>query len=104
MARAKSTKLTADERKDLESIGWSEATPFNIPENIDPTLKARIIEQYSEQEGVENPATDLPDATYRQNEIVRQRVAAEEADPLDHDHDGKRGGHVDNRRQGEVNK
>lgn len=75
---AKSNKLTAAEKKDLESIGWSEATPFNVPENISPVLKAKIYEAYSEQEGVENPATDLPDATYRQNELVRQRAEAEE--------------------------
>lgn len=77
MAR-KSSKLTSAELNDLKEIGWSEDAPFNIPENINPALKAKIIEAYSEQEGVENPATDLPDATYRQNEIVRQRIAAEE--------------------------
>lgn len=75
---AKNSKnLTSTEKKDLESIGWSESAPFNIPDNVSPVLKAKIVEQYSEQEGVENPSTDLPDATYRQNEIVRQRAAAD---------------------------
>lgn len=107
-------KLTSAELKDLEAIGWSETTPFNVPENISPALKAKIYEAYAEQQGVENPAFDLPDATYRQNEMVRERVAAEEdghatvrqgdavagtgkANPLDHDLDGKSGGHIDNR-------
>lgn len=72
----KSAKLTSAEVKDLEAIGWSEDAPFNIPENVSPVIKAKIVEQYSEQEGVENPSTDLPDATYRQNQIVRERAAA----------------------------
>lgn len=72
-----SNKLSAADKKDLESIGWVESSPFNIPENVSPVLKAKIVEAYSEQEGVENPAFDLPDATYRQNELARQRAAAD---------------------------
>lgn len=89
----KTAKLSKSELDDLKEIGWTEDSPFSIPENISPVLKAKIIEAYSEQEGVENAAFDLPDATYRQNEMARQRAAAEE--------DGEK---VDTHRQGSVNK
>lgn len=73
----KSTKLTAGDKKDLEAIGWSESSPFNVPDNVSPVIKAKIYEEYAEKQGIENPSTDLPDATARQNEIVRQRAAAD---------------------------
>lgn len=109
---AKSNSLTAAELKDLEAAGYVEGNPSTIPENINPAIKAKLLEQWASDNGIENPATDLPDANYRQNELVRERVAAEEegvavagrqneaasgaAKPFagkgDHDANGKTGG------------
>lgn len=71
---ATKSKLTAAEKKDLEAIGYVEGSP-NIPENISPVLKAKLLEQWQE----DNEGAELPDATYRQNAIVRERIEAEEA-------------------------
>lgn len=75
---AKSAKLTAAERKDLESIGWSEDNPFNVPENVSPVLKSKIIEQYKKDEGLVSPL-DMPSATEAGNQYARAR-AAEDGD------------------------
>lgn len=74
------SKLTAAELKDLEAAGYVEGQPNTIPENISPVLKAKLMDQWATDNDIENPATDLPDATYRQNQIVRERVAAGEDD------------------------
>lgn len=75
---AKSAKLTAADKKDLESIGWSEDNPFNVPENVSPVLKSKIIEQYKKDEGLVSPL-DMPSATEAQNQMARAR-AAEDGD------------------------
>lgn len=73
-----STKLTAQEKKDLEQIGWSEDNPFNVPENVSPVLKSKIIEQYKKDEGLVSPL-DMPSATEAGNQYARAR-AAEDGD------------------------
>lgn len=73
---AKSNELTAAELKDLEAIGYVEGSP-TIPENISPVLKAKLLDKWANDNKVANPSTDLPDATYRQNQIVRERAAAD---------------------------
>lgn len=75
---AKSAKLTAAEKKDLESIGWSEDNPFNVPENVSPVLKSKIIEQYKKDEGLVSPL-DMPSAVEAGNQMSRAR-AAEDGD------------------------
>lgn len=69
-----SSELTAAERKDLESIGWSEANPFNVPENVSPVLKAKIVEHYKKEQGLVSPS-DMPSATETGNQAARARAA-----------------------------
>ncbi len=76
MAKKRIDGLTAQEAKDLESLGYVEGNPGTIPENISPVLKAKIQEAYAKENGLEN-AQDLPDATSRQNQLVRERAAAD---------------------------
>jgi len=69
-----SSELTASEKKDLESIGWSEANPFNVPENVSPVLKSKIVEHYKKEQGLVSPL-DMPSATESGNQMVRARAA-----------------------------
>jgi len=73
----KSNKLTAAELKDLKSVGYVEGQPNTIPENIDPVLKAKILEQWREDNDVQN-AQDLPNAIEVGNQMSRDRAAADE--------------------------
>lgn len=69
-----STELTASEKKDLESIGWSEDNPFNVPENVSPVLKSKIVEHYKKEQGLVSPL-DMPSAIESGNQMVRARAA-----------------------------
>ena len=73
----KSNKLTAAELKDLKSVGYVEGQPNTIPENIDPSLKAKILEQWREDNDVQN-AQDLPNAIEVGNQMSRDRANADE--------------------------
>ena len=73
----KSNKLTAAELKDLKGVGYVEGQPNTIPENIDPSLKAKILEQWREDNDVQN-AQDLPNAIEVGNQMSRDRAAADE--------------------------
>ena len=73
----KSNKLTAAELKDLKSVGYVEGQPNTIPENIDPSLKAKILEQWREDNDVQN-AQDLPNAIEVGNQMARDRANADE--------------------------
>lgn len=107
---AKSQKLTDQELDDLKSVGFVEGDMNTIPENINPGLKSRILEQWAADNNVTDPL-DMPTAVERQNAMVRERAkgdddgtvrqseAATARDPLDHDGDGRRGGHIDNRKK-----
>lgn len=68
--------LSASEAKDLESLGYVEGNPNTIPDNISPVLKAKIQEAYAKENNLQT-AQDLPDATSRQNQLVRERAAAD---------------------------
>lgn len=72
----KSTKLTAGEKKDLETLGWVEGSPLTIPENVSPVLKAKIQDEYAVKNDIQ-ASQDLPTATERQNAAVRERAAAD---------------------------
>jgi hypothetical protein len=100
----KSNKLTDGDKKDLEAVGWSETSPFNVPDNVSPVLKAKIFEAYSEQQGIEDPSTDLHDATYRQNEFARQRAAADGDEDMQKVTGVQADNKVDTKRQTESNK
>lgn len=69
-----STELTSQERKDLESIGWSEANPFNVPENVSPVLKSKIVEHYKKEQVLVSPL-DMPSAIESGNQAARARAA-----------------------------
>lgn len=69
-----STELTASEKKDLESIGWSEDNPFNMPENVSPVLKSKIVERYKKEQGLVSPL-DMPSAIESGNQAARARAA-----------------------------
>lgn len=71
-------KFTKQELEDLKATGYVEGNFSTFPENVDPALKAKALAQLDE----------VPAGTELQNEMVRQR----EADPLDHDGDGRKGG------------
>jgi hypothetical protein len=73
-----STTLTAAEKKDLQELGWTEDNPFNVPENISPVLKSKIIEAYKKEQGLVSPL-DMPNATEVGNQAARAR-AAEDGD------------------------
>lgn len=76
MAKKRTDGLTAQEAKDLESLGYVEGNPATIPDNISPVLKSKIMEAYAEENDLQN-AQDFPDATSRQNQLVRERAAAD---------------------------
>ena len=71
-----STNLTAAEKKDLEAAGWSEDNPFNVPENVSPVLKSKIIEAYKKDKGLVSPL-DMPNAIESGNQAARMRAAAD---------------------------
>jgi len=73
-----STTLSASEKKDLQELGWSEDNPSNIPENISPVLKSKIIEAYKKDQGLVSPL-DMPNAIEVGNQASRAR-AAEDGD------------------------
>lgn len=62
------SSVTKAELEDLKSVGYIEGNKDTIPDNISPVLKAKLLREI---EG--------------------------DTDPLDHDADGRKGGHVDNR-------
>lgn len=76
MAKKHTDGLTDKERKDLESVGYIEGNPATIPDNVNPALKAKVLEAYAQSNDIE-AAQDLPDATSRQNQAVRERAAAD---------------------------
>lgn len=99
---AKTQKLTDQELADLKSVGFVEGDMNTIPENINPGLKSRILEQWAADNNVTDPL-DMPTAVERQNAMVRERAkgdddtvrqgeAATARHPLDHDGDGRKGG------------
>lgn len=101
-------KLTAAEIKDLKAAGWVEGSS-NFPDNISPVLRAKALEAWKADQDGDVTSADLPTAVDRQNQRERERLAADgdkdmqdytgvkpEQDPLDHDGDGRRGGHIDN--------
>lgn len=59
--------LTKKELDDLKAAGYVEGRPETIPENISSVLKSVLLDGW------------------------------EVTDPLDHDGDGRKGGHIDNR-------
>jgi hypothetical protein len=73
-----STTLTASEKKDLQELGWTEDNPFNVPENISPVLKSKVIEAYKKDQGLVSPL-DMPNAIEAGNQAARAR-AAEDGD------------------------
>lgn len=100
------SKLTKQELDDLKEAGYVEGVIESIPENISPVIRAKIVEEWREKNGVDN-YLDLPTAVDRQNELVRERAAADgdkemqkatgvKPEPFggkgDHDGDGKAGG------------
>jgi len=87
---AKSQKLTDQELADLKRVGFVEGDMNTIPENINPGLKSRIIEQWAADNKVTDPL-DMPTAVERQNAMVRDRAPH----PLDHDGNGRKGGIAD---------
>lgn len=96
------SKLTKQELDDLKEAGYVEGVIESIPENISPVIRAKIVEEWREKNGVDN-YLDLPTAVDRQNELVRERAAADgdkemqkatDFHPLDHDKDGRKGGSV----------
>lgn len=102
-----SDKLTKQELEDLQSLGYIEGNFSTFPENVNPALKAKALAAWKEENDVKSPF-DLPDSIETQNEFVRLRAAADgdkvmqkatgtDEDPLDHDKDGRKGGHIDNR-------
>lgn len=76
MTKKRTDGLTAQEAKDLESLGYVEGNPNTIPDNISPVLKSKILEAYAEENDLQT-AQDYPDATSRQNQMVRERAAAD---------------------------
>ena len=76
------TKMTKAEAEAL-GIDLDNINPNGLPENISPVIKADLIERWKSQQekaGEKVGAADLPDATYRQNERVREREAAKAED------------------------
>lgn len=71
---AKSESLTAAEKKDLQAVGWSEDNPFNVPENVSPVLKSKVIEAYKKEQGLVSPL-DMPNAIESGNQAARARAA-----------------------------
>lgn len=71
---AKSESLTAAEKKDLQAVGWSEDNPFNVPENVSPVLKSKVIEAYKKEQGLVSPL-DMPSAIESANQAARARAA-----------------------------
>lgn len=114
------TSLTNAEKKDLEAAGYVEGNALTVPLNISPILRQKIyadIEANRDPKPVEGTESymDKPTADERQNELVRQRAAADGdvemqkvtgVHPLDHDADGVKGGTKASsaNRQGSVNK
>lgn len=75
MANSKSSSISKAELEDLKQLGYVEGNPLTIPENISPVLKAKIQAAYNEANDLQT-AQDLPTATERQNQMVRERAAA----------------------------
>jgi hypothetical protein len=69
-----SESLTAAEKKDLQAVGWSEDNPFNVPENVSPVLKSKVIEAYKKEQGLVSPL-DMPNAIESANQMARARAA-----------------------------
>lgn len=103
MAKKRTDGLTAQEAKDLESVGYVEGNPNTIPDNVNPVLKAKILEAYAEENDLQN-AQDFPDATSRQNQAVRERAAADGDEDMQKVTGVKENDKVDTRRQSDVNK
>lgn len=79
MSKTKMTKADAEALGiDLDNIN-----PNGLPENISPVIKADLIERWKSQQekaGEKVGAADLPDATYRANQRVREREDAKVED------------------------
>lgn len=87
------SKITKDELAGLKRMGFVEGKPNTIPENISPVLKSRLLAEMGENDAGSTPGeAGGPEALK-----AREARYAEQADPLDHDRDGKKGGHIDNR-------
>lgn len=67
------TKFSKAEMEDLILAGYDPFNPASFPENIDPAIRSKL------QDG------DAKDEEKKYS-------------PLDHDHDGKPGGHIYNRK------
>lgn len=68
--------LSSQELKDLQSLGYVEGNAATIPDNISPVLKSKILEGINAENGNVN-SQDLGSATERQNQLVRERAAAD---------------------------
>lgn len=75
---AKSNKLSKSEIDDLKSVGYDPdtMTPAQFPENLSPVLRAKALAAWQEKQDGGVTATDLPTAVDRQNELARERAAA----------------------------
>jgi hypothetical protein len=69
------SSLSSQELEDLKTLGYVEGNPSTIPDNISPVLKAKILEDYRQN----NPRAGAPNAIETQNDAVRERAAADEA-------------------------
>ena len=87
MAKA---KISADDLKILKERGYVEGNPATIPENISPVLRDQLVEEWAKDNDVKD-ALELPTAVDAQNQMARDRAAGD-ADPLDHDGNGVKGG------------
>lgn len=72
-------KLTSAELKDLEAAGYVEGNISTFPENVSPVLRAKALEAWIAKQDGEVTASDMPTAVDRQNELARERSAADEA-------------------------
>jgi len=89
MTKSKISKAVLD---DLKSVGYVEGQPNTIPENVSPALRSQLIEEWAEQNNVKD-ALELPTAVDTQNQLARERAAADEG-----------AGDTSKGRQGDVNK
>ena len=72
MTKSKDT-LSKSER---EEIGYVEGQPNTIPENVSPVIKAKLLEEHREKEGLV-AAQDQPTAIEVGNQLARERAAAD---------------------------
>lgn len=74
--------MTTAEVEALKQRGYKPGKPDSIPPDASPYERTRIAEWEAFTEAQRGVKADKP-----------------KHDPLDHDHDGRKGGHIDNRRK-----